>query len=196
MHGRFSQDTPGFLRRRGPIQKKGLALSDQIGSRQKLRTPLPKQHGRVVHESGPQRAFYAAGRYGLLDVRYDTGRRFRPAGQLPAEDIHQPGRLPGIRIVEALSVEVLWKPRVACVLPHEPPCFHTPEPLAPGRRNPRLLRFERSHIDREAVLHIGPDQSLVSFIDLLNRDDFDIGGNIMCAAKVEHLLGLGNPADG
>ena len=39
--------------------------------------------------------------------------------------------------------------------------------------------FERSHIDREAVLHIGLEQSLVGFVDLLDRDDFDIGGDVV-----------------
>src|SRR5437879_6030832 len=59
-----------------------------------------------------------------------------------------------------------------------------------------LLGFERSHINGEAVLHIGLEQSLVAFVDLLDRDDFDIGGDVMCAAKVEHLLGLGDTANG
>src|SRR5208337_66853 len=58
-----------------------------------------------------------------------------------------------------------------------------------------LLRFERSHIDGEAVLHIGLEKSLVGFIDLLDGDDFDIGGDVMCAAEIEHLLGLGDAAD-
>ena len=58
-----------------------------------------------------------------------------------------------------------------------------------------LLRFERGHVDGEAVLHIRPKQSLVSLVDLLDRDDFDIGGEVMRAAKVEHLLGLGDAAD-
>jgi hypothetical protein len=58
-----------------------------------------------------------------------------------------------------------------------------------------LLGFERSHIDREAVLHIGLEQSLVGLVDLLDGDDFDIGGDVMCPAKVEHLLGLGDTAD-
>ena len=59
----------------------------------------------------------------------------------------------------------------------------------------RLLRFERSHIDGEAVLHIGLEHSLVGFVDLLDGDDFDIGSDAMCAAKIEHLLGLGDTAD-
>ena len=88
--------------------------------RQNVGTPLLKEHGRVVHQSGSQSAaFHAAGRYGLLDVRNETGRRFRPAGQLPSEDIKKPGRLRSIRIVEALSVKVLRKSRVAGALLHE-----------------------------------------------------------------------------
>ena len=35
----------------------------------------------------------------------------------------------------------------------------------------------------EAVLHVGLKQSLVGFVDILIRDDFDIGGDVMCAAK-------------
>ena len=60
----------------------------------------------------------------------------------------------------------------------------------------RSLRFERSHVDGEAVLHIGLEQSLVGFVDLLDGDDFDIGGDVVLAAKVEHLLGFGDAADG
>jgi hypothetical protein len=37
-----------------------------------------------------------------------------------------------------------------------------------------LLRFERGHINGEAVLHIGPEQSLVGIVDLLDRDHFYI----------------------
>jgi hypothetical protein len=58
-----------------------------------------------------------------------------------------------------------------------------------------LLSFERSHINREAILHISLEQPLVSFVHLLDRDDFDIGGDLMCTAKIEHLLGLGNATD-
>ena len=53
--------------------------------------------------------------------------------------------------------------------------------------------LERSHVDGEAVLHIGPEQSLVGFVDLLDGDDFDIGGDVVCAAKVKHLLRLAMP---
>jgi len=62
-------------------------------------------------------------------------------------------------------------------------------------RRPVALRFERSHINRKAILHIRVRQSLVGFIDVLDGDDFDVGADVMFPAKVEHLLGLRNAAD-
>src|ERR1700726_4930516 len=59
----------------------------------------------------------------------------------------------------------------------------------------RSLTFERSHVDGEAVLHIRLEQSLVSFVDLLDRDDFDVCGDVMLPGEVEHLLGFGDTAD-
>src|SRR5207247_9995874 len=50
------------------------------------------------------------------------------------------------------------------------------------------LRFERSHVDRETVLYIGPEQSLIGFVDFLDGDDFNVGSDVVGAAKVEHLL--------
>jgi hypothetical protein len=71
----------------------------------------------MIHQSDSQpTAFHMAWRYGWLDVRNESGRRFRPAGQLPAESLKQPRPLRSIRIIEALSVKVLWKSLVACTL--------------------------------------------------------------------------------
>src|SRR3990172_12730175 len=55
---------------------------------------------------------------------------------------------------------------------------------------------ERGHVDGEAVPHVRPEQSLVGLVDLLDRDALDIRGDVMCAAEVEHLLGLADAADG
>ena len=57
-----------------------------------------------------------------------------------------------------------------------------------------LLGLERSHIDGEAVLYIRLEQSVTRFIDLLNGDNFYIGGDVVLHAKIEHLLDFGNPA--
>jgi hypothetical protein len=74
----------------------------------------------VIHQSGSQyAAFDAAGRDGWLDVRNETGRWFRAAGQLPSEDIKKPARRRSIRIVETLSVKMPRKWRVACRRPHK-----------------------------------------------------------------------------
>src|SRR5918996_1327083 len=59
----------------------------------------------------------------------------------------------------------------------------------------RLLRFERRHINREAVFYIGLEQSLISLIDLLDRDDFYVGCYVMFAAKVKHFLCFGNTSN-
>ena len=58
------------------------------------------------------------------------------------------------------------------------------------------LRFQRCHVDREPVFHIRLQQSLVGFVDLLNGNYFDIGGDVVFAAKIEHLLRFGDSADG
>ena len=64
----------------------------------------------MVHYSGSQSAiFHTAGRSGWLDVRNETGRRLRPAGQLPSEGRNKAGRLGSIGIVEEPSVKMLRK---------------------------------------------------------------------------------------
>src|SRR5512135_964250 len=59
----------------------------------------------------------------------------------------------------------------------------------------KSFRPERGHIDAEAVLYIGLDHSFVSFVNLLDGNDFDIGGDVVGPAEVEHLLGFGDAAD-
>src|SRR5690625_2546199 len=57
------------------------------------------------------------------------------------------------------------------------------------------LRFERSHIDDESVFHIAFEHPFVSFVDLVHTDHFDVGGDSMFAAEIEHLLRFGNSGD-
>ena len=47
-----------------------------------------------------------------------------------------------------------------------------------------LVRFEGGHVDGEAVLHVGLKQSLVGLVDLLDRDDFDVGGDVVLTAAM------------
>jgi len=37
---------------------------------------------------------------------------------------------------------------------------------------------------------------LVSFVDFLDRDYFNVSGDVMLSAKIEHLLGFRDAADG
>ena len=60
---------------------------------------------------------------------------------------------------------------------------------------PRLFRFKGCHIDTEAVLHLGLEQALVGFVDLLNGDDFNVCSDVVLTAKVEHFLGFGDAAN-
>jgi hypothetical protein len=46
-----------------------------------------------------------------------------------------------------------------------------------------LFRFERSHVDREAVFHVGLEQSFVGFVDFLDRDYFNVSGDVALAAE-------------
>ena len=59
-----------------------------------------------------------------------------------------------------------------------------------------LLSFEGRHINREAVLYIGSDQPLIGFLDFLHRNHFHVGRAIVFTAEIEHLLSLGDAADG
>ncbi len=60
----------------------------------------------------------------------------------------------------------------------------------------RFFRLQRSHVDGEAVFHIRFQQPVIGLVYLLHGDHFDIGRDVVGSAKVEHLLGLGNPTDG
>jgi hypothetical protein len=69
-----------------------------------------------------------------------------------------------------------------------------PRERLPLRRQtgPVLFGLEGSHVNGEAVLHIGLEQSLLGFVALLDSDDFDIGGDVVFGARVEHLRGCGS----
>src|SRR5262245_9679910 len=59
-----------------------------------------------------------------------------------------------------------------------------------------LLRFEGRHVDGEAVFHIGFKQPVVSIVYLLHGADFDMGGDVVLAAEVKHLVGFRDAANG
>ncbi len=51
------------------------------------------------------------------------------------------------------------------------------------------------HVDDEAVSHISLCQACVGFIDLLDWDELDIGGDASFGAEIQHLLCLPDAAD-
>jgi hypothetical protein len=55
-----------------------------------------------------------------------------------------------------------------------------------------LLRFQRSHVDGKAIFNVRPNHALVGFVDLLDRNDFHVGGDVALTAEVEHLLRFGD----
>gem|GEM_PF-7132753 len=59
-----------------------------------------------------------------------------------------------------------------------------------------LCSFERRHINRKAIPYIGLEHSLVSLVDLLDGNDFNIRSNVTFGTKVEHFLRFGKTTDG
>jgi hypothetical protein len=59
----------------------------------------------------------------------------------------------------------------------------------------RDFLLQRSHVNDEAIFYVALEEALVRCIDLLSANQFDIGGNIVLGAEVEHLLGLTDAAD-
>ena len=57
------------------------------------------------------------------------------------------------------------------------------------------LFFERCHIDHKAVFHIAFEHAFVGGVDVLNVDHFDIAGDVMFGAEVEHFLRFRQAAD-
>jgi len=50
--------------------------------------------------------------------------------------------------------------------------------------------LQRRHIDHESKLHIAPEHSFVGFVNLLDRDQFDLRLDLVLRAEVEHFQGL------
>src|SRR5580698_8677389 len=69
----------------------------------------------------------------------------------------------------------------------------------PGTRKCLLIElcftFQRGHIDHEAIFYVGLQEPVIGVVDLLDGDDFDVGGDVVFAAEVEHLLSFGDASD-
>lgn len=63
------------------------------------------------------------------------------------------------------------------------------------RRSSTTALLQRADVDHEAILDVLLQHALKSFVDLLDRDHFDVGRDLVLAAVVKHLLRLGHAAD-
>ena len=52
------------------------------------------------------------------------------------------------------------------------------------------LFFECCYVYNEAVFYVGFYGALVGFVDFLDGDEFDVWGDVVLGAVVEHFLGL------
>jgi hypothetical protein len=57
------------------------------------------------------------------------------------------------------------------------------------------ISAQGGHVDDEAVFHVSFNDALEGFVDLLDGNDFDVGGNSLLRAVVEHLLRLSHAPD-
>src|ERR1039458_10250823 len=140
--------------------------------------------------------------------KFSDDRAARPIGWNRSVLVSEPSWRPIARH-SAKSSSVLSSTRGSLLYPWGSPALRrTIAALTPSSSNLRnvlpdtrkclfigLRTLERSHVDREAVLHIRLEQSLVSLVDLLDRNNFDIGGNVVLSTEIEHLLGFGYTAD-
>src|SRR6185437_2114742 len=55
--------------------------------------------------------------------------------------------------------------------------------------------LQRRHVDHESKLHIASEYPFISFVDLLDGDQFDVRLDLMLRAEVEHFLRFLDAAD-
>src|SRR3984957_14080477 len=63
-----------------------------------------------------------------------------------------------------------------------------------GSSAPRLL--QRGVVDDETVFHVAFQEALVGFVNLLDADHFNVCGDSVLRAEIQHLLGFADSADG
>src|SRR6185437_7597489 len=55
--------------------------------------------------------------------------------------------------------------------------------------------FQRRHINHEAIFDVAFQEAVVSLVYVLNLNHFDVGGDSVLGAKIQHLLCFANAAD-
>ena len=108
---------------------------------------LEQQRGMVDQRDPELIAFHARWRFRWLDVRNESGRWLRPAGELPSYDVEKAARLRRFRIEEALTVKVPRKRRCAGALLHETSIYSQFQRRAGSGKTPyaRAPSMPRSH---------------------------------------------------
>src|SRR2546427_7455672 len=56
--------------------------------------------------------------------------------------------------------------------------------------------LQRRHINHEAVLHIALRQPFIGLVNVLNFDQFNVRGDAVLGAEIEHLLRFANASNG
>src|SRR6267154_2904963 len=59
-----------------------------------------------------------------------------------------------------------------------------------------LQLLQRGHVNDEAVFYVALKEPGVGVVDLLDADFFDVRGDAVFGAEIEHLLGFANAANG
>src|ERR1700722_4812392 len=62
------------------------------------------------------------------------------------------------------------------------------------------LRFfstflQRHHIDHKAIAHVALNHAIKCFVHFLDRGQFDVAGDVVFGAEIEHLLDFSNAAN-
>ncbi len=86
-----------------------------------------------------------------------------------------------------------------CILPHQTavvagkpyePVAHSGQSNSGAMGICALAVFKRSKVNHEPIFHVAFDHARIGVVDILDADDFDVRGNAVVTAKVEHLLGF------
>ena len=57
------------------------------------------------------------------------------------------------------------------------------------------LGFQGFHVDHETVFHVAFNHAFNGLVDVFDVEHFDVAGNPVLGAEIQHLLGFGNATD-
>ena len=59
----------------------------------------------------------------------------------------------------------------------------------------RQMLMQGAHVDHEPILHITFQHALVGSIDVIHRDYFNVGDDLVLRAEIQHFLSFPDAAD-